>query len=186
MVSWQGWCRLQSQPRLISCYHSVQLVPLRHFNKNWHYFSMTLSVSKTDGNTQRHVGKERCQLMRVWTVSISIEFSSYGNVKPWLLLAERYVQSNSVNRVPTESSAQSRVHQEQDRQKLTTRVQTTYSNHFQTGFGKWIYMIWIAQITYVQASYALQFLCASQINYVRHPILVKRLVFHKPFGKIRF
>lgn len=157
MVSWQSWCRLQSQ-WLISCYHSVLLGPLRHFNKNWHYFSMTLSVSKTDGNTCVHTKARRKRKVSAYVCLNSFhqhclcEFSSYGNVNLRLLLADRYVQSNSVNRVPAEISAQSRVHQEQDRQKLTTRVQTTYSHHFQMGFGKWIYMIWITQIACVQHS----------------------------------
>lgn len=147
---------------------------------------MTLSVSKTDGNTFLHTQACRKRKVSAYMCLNSFhqhclyEFSSYGNVKPWLLLADRNVQSKSVNRVPAESSAQSRVHQEQDRQKLTTRVQTTYGNHFKMGLYD------LNNSNCMCAASYIHILCTSQINEVRHLIRVQPLVFQKPFGKIRF
>lgn len=110
------------------------------------------------------------------------EFSSYGNVKPWLLLAERYVQSKSVNRVPTESSAQ-----QSSPRTGQTEARNQSTNHLQQSFSNRVWKMDLYDLNssndICAASYALQFLCASQINQERHPILVKRFVFHKPFVK---
>lgn len=131
--------------------------------------------------------KKRCQLMCAWTVS----FSTASVIIPAMVMWSRGCccwRAASVR--PVKLCQQSPYWELSTEQRSLRKGQTeahnpstaTNRDHFQMGYGKWIYMVWITSFTCAQHPiFSLRRMRFSR-KWSKTPLLNQAI--HQPFGKM--